>query len=86
MLPVLPTMSGDIRVPQARNFMKQLVMRLSINRTARKEIADYEVTNPDAETVFVSYGAPARSVEQVIHDTAGEKYRAPAPEDGLAIS
>lgn len=53
---------------------EQLVMRL-YNKIehARKEIADYVVTNPDAETVFVTYGAPARSVEQVLHDTPGEK-------------
>jgi 2-oxoglutarate/2-oxoacid ferredoxin oxidoreductase subunit alpha len=48
---------------------EQLVMRL-VNKveSARKEIADFEVTNPGAETVFVTYGAPARSVQQVLHD------------------
>ena len=47
----------------------QLVTRLVHKiEDARRDIADYVVTNPDAETVFVSYGAPARSVEQVIHD------------------
>ncbi len=53
---------------------EQLVMRL-YNKVeqARKEIADYEVTNPDAELVFVTYGSPARSVEQVLHDTPGKK-------------
>ncbi len=52
---------------------EQLVMRL-VNKIehARKEIADYVVTNPDAETVFVTYGVPARSVEQVLHDTGSE--------------
>jgi 2-oxoglutarate ferredoxin oxidoreductase subunit alpha len=49
---------------------EDLVMRLVGKiESVRKKIADYEVTNPDAETVFVSYGAPARSVEQVLHDT-----------------
>jgi 2-oxoglutarate ferredoxin oxidoreductase subunit alpha len=53
---------------------EQLVMRLYNKiENARKEIADYVVTNPDAETVFVTYGAPARSVEQVLHDTKDKK-------------
>jgi 2-oxoglutarate/2-oxoacid ferredoxin oxidoreductase subunit alpha len=53
---------------------EQLVMRL-FNKIehARKEIADYVVTNPDAETVFVTYGSPARSVEQVLHDAKNKK-------------
>jgi 2-oxoglutarate ferredoxin oxidoreductase subunit alpha len=37
------------------------------------EIADYEVINPDAEKVFVAYGAPVRSVQQVMHDHQDEK-------------
>ena len=52
---------------------EQLVMRLCNKiENARKEIADYVVTNPDAETVFVTYGVPARSVEQVLHDTGSK--------------
>ena len=49
---------------------ERLVNRL-VNKieSARKEIADYEAVNPDAEIVFISYGAPARSVAQVLHDT-----------------
>jgi 2-oxoglutarate/2-oxoacid ferredoxin oxidoreductase subunit alpha len=48
---------------------EELVMRLVRKiESARTRIADYEVTNPDAETVFISYGAPARSVAQVLHD------------------
>lgn len=35
---------------------------------ARREIADYRVTNPDAEVVFVCYGSPARAVQQVVAD------------------
>jgi 2-oxoglutarate ferredoxin oxidoreductase subunit alpha len=48
---------------------EDLVTRL-VNKieSARKEIASYEITNPDAETVFISYGAPARTVQQVMHD------------------
>lgn len=46
-----------------------LVMRLFRKvEDARHEIADYEVINPGAKKVFVSYGVLARSVAQVIHD------------------
>lgn len=46
-----------------------LVNRLvSKVESARHEIADYEVVNPDAETVFVTYGPPTRTVKQVMHD------------------
>ena len=40
--------------------------------SARQEMADYQVTNPDAEQVFISYGAPARTVQQVLHDRPSE--------------
>ena len=43
---------------------------------ARREIADYRITNPDAEVVFVCYGSPARAVQQVVADR---------PDDGLGI-
>lgn len=48
---------------------EDLVMRL-VNKieSARDRIADYSITNPEAETVFVTYGPPARSVEQVVRD------------------
>jgi len=35
---------------------------------ARAAVADYDVVNPDAEQVFVAYGAPVRTVRQVLHD------------------
>jgi 2-oxoglutarate ferredoxin oxidoreductase subunit alpha len=35
---------------------------------ARDEMADYDIINPDAEQVFVAYGAPVRTVEQLMHD------------------
>jgi 2-oxoglutarate ferredoxin oxidoreductase subunit alpha len=41
--------------------------------SARHAIADYEVTNPDAETVFVTYGPPSRTVLQVMHDRSDEE-------------
>jgi 2-oxoglutarate ferredoxin oxidoreductase subunit alpha len=48
---------------------QELVMRLVHKvESARREIADYMVVNPGAERVFVSYGAPTRTVQQVLHD------------------
>jgi len=35
---------------------------------ARHDMADYDVINPDAEQVFVAYGGPVRTVQQVMHD------------------
>jgi 2-oxoglutarate ferredoxin oxidoreductase subunit alpha len=35
---------------------------------ARHDMADYDVINPDAEQVFVAYGSPVRTVQQVMHD------------------
>lgn len=50
-----------------------LVQRLvSKVESARHDIADYEMVNPDAETVFVTYGPPTRTVKQVMHDHPGE--------------
>jgi len=40
--------------------------------SARFDIADYEVENPDAETVFVTYGPPSRTVLQLLHDMPDE--------------
>ena len=39
---------------------------------ARHTIADYDVINPDAEQIFVAYGAPVRTVQQVLHDHGGK--------------
>ena len=48
---------------------EELVTRLVRKiESARDQIASFDVTNPDAETVFVTYGAPARTVLQVMHD------------------
>ena len=38
----------------------------------RNEIADCDVINPDAEIVFISYGAPTRAVQQLLADRPGE--------------
>jgi 2-oxoglutarate ferredoxin oxidoreductase subunit alpha len=47
----------------------KLVTRLvSKVESARRAIASYEVTNPEAEIVYVSYGAPTRAVWQTLHD------------------
>lgn len=45
----------------------QLVKRL-INKIefSRHDIADYEIVNADAEYVFVCYGAPVRTVQEVV--------------------
>ncbi|WP_292409207.1 MULTISPECIES: 2-oxoacid:acceptor oxidoreductase subunit alpha [unclassified Methanoculleus] len=56
----------DTTDPEAHaKLVRRLVAKVEL---ARHDIADYEVTNPDAGTVFISYGAPSRAVEQVIHD------------------
>jgi 2-oxoglutarate ferredoxin oxidoreductase subunit alpha len=53
---------------------QDLVTRLVTKvESARREIASYEVTNPDAEIVFVSYGAPARAVWQTLHDRQDDR-------------
>jgi 2-oxoglutarate ferredoxin oxidoreductase subunit alpha len=36
--------------------------------SARHEIADVSVHNPEAEIVFITYGPPTRTVQQVLHD------------------
>jgi 2-oxoglutarate ferredoxin oxidoreductase subunit alpha len=46
-------------------LVERLVRKIE---SARHQIADYDVINPDARTVFISYGAPARTVQQVMHD------------------
>jgi 2-oxoglutarate ferredoxin oxidoreductase subunit alpha len=60
--------------------------------SARKEIADFDVVNPDAEEVFIAYGAPVRTVQQVLHDRHGNdtgflRLRTvwPFPEHALAL-
>jgi 2-oxoglutarate ferredoxin oxidoreductase subunit alpha len=47
------------------NLVQRLVAKIE---NARDEMADYDVINPDAEQVFVAYGAPVRTVMQVMHD------------------
>jgi 2-oxoglutarate ferredoxin oxidoreductase subunit alpha len=36
--------------------------------SARHVVADYDILNPGAEQVFIAYGAPVRSVQQLISD------------------
>jgi 2-oxoglutarate ferredoxin oxidoreductase subunit alpha len=38
---------------------------------ARDEIADYDIVNPGAEQVFIAYGPPVRTIQQVLHDRPG---------------
>jgi 2-oxoglutarate ferredoxin oxidoreductase subunit alpha len=35
---------------------------------ARYDMADYDIINPEASKVFIAYGAPVRTVQQVMHD------------------
>jgi 2-oxoglutarate ferredoxin oxidoreductase subunit alpha len=46
-------------------LVKRLVDKIE---NARYEMADYDIVNPDAEQVFVAYGAPVRTVQQLLHD------------------
>ena len=46
-------------------LVKRLVDKIE---NARDEMADYDVINPDAEQVFIAYGGPVRTVQQVLHD------------------
>ena len=63
-------------------LVKRLVDKIE---NARDEMADYDIINPDAEQVFVAYGAPVRTVQQVLHDRTGREYRVPPDPDGLAV-
>ncbi|MCX6691851.1 MAG: 2-oxoacid:acceptor oxidoreductase subunit alpha [Methanoregula sp.] len=47
------------------NLVKRLVDKVE---NARHDVADYDIINPDAEQVFIAYGAPVRTVQQVLHD------------------
>jgi 2-oxoglutarate ferredoxin oxidoreductase subunit alpha len=47
------------------NLVRRLVDKIE---NARDQLADYDVVNPDAEQVFIAYGAPVRTVQQVLHD------------------
>lgn len=47
------------------DLVKRLVDKIE---NARDEIADYDVINPGARRVFVAYGGPVRTVQQVMHD------------------
>jgi 2-oxoglutarate ferredoxin oxidoreductase subunit alpha len=48
---------------------EDLVNRLVAKvESARHEIADYDIVNPEAKVVFITYGAPTRAVGQVVQD------------------
>ncbi len=44
-------------------LVKRLVAKVE---NKRHEIADYEIVNPDADYVFICYGAPVRTVQEVV--------------------
>lgn len=61
--------------PQATDpaLHARLVERLYAKvESARHEIADFSVTNADAEVVFITYGPPTRTVQQVLSDRGDE--------------
>jgi 2-oxoglutarate ferredoxin oxidoreductase subunit alpha len=47
------------------NLVQRLVDKIELSCD---RIADYEIINPGAEQVFIAYGAPVRTVQQVMHD------------------
>jgi len=51
------------------DLVKRLVAKVE---GARDSITSCDIINPEAETVFVSYGAPSRTVQQVLHDHPGD--------------
>ena len=51
-------------------LVQRLVDKIEL---ARDTIADYDIINPDAEDLFIAYGAPVRTVQQVMHDRPKEK-------------
>ncbi len=51
-------------------LVKRLVDKIE---SATQKLADFDVVNPDAEQVFIAYGAPVRTVQQVIHDHPDRK-------------
>jgi 2-oxoglutarate ferredoxin oxidoreductase subunit alpha len=52
-----------------QDLVNRLVAKVE---SARHEIADYDIINPEAKVVFITYGAPARAVSQVIQDYPAE--------------
>jgi 2-oxoglutarate/2-oxoacid ferredoxin oxidoreductase subunit alpha len=49
-------------------LVRRLVDKIEL---ARYDMADYDIINPDAEQVFVAYGGPVRTVQQVLYDRPG---------------
>jgi 2-oxoglutarate/2-oxoacid ferredoxin oxidoreductase subunit alpha len=70
------------------SLVRRLVNKIE---NARNSIADYEIVNEDAEYIFVCYGSPVRTVQEVVQraKTPGTGYLKlkivwPFPEDLLA--
>ena len=55
--------------------MHETLVRRLVDKieSARDRIADYDLFNPDAEQVIIAYGAPVRTVQQVLHDRADDR-------------
>ncbi|MDV0441507.1 2-oxoacid:acceptor oxidoreductase subunit alpha [Methanorbis furvi] len=58
------TDSADLHEKVVRRMVRKI-------EDARNEIADVDIVNPDAEIVFISYGAPTRAVQQLLADYPG---------------
>lgn len=50
--------------------LHEKLVRRQVNKIDdfRNEMTDVDIINPDAELVFISYGAPTRTVRQLLHD------------------
>ncbi len=58
------TDSADLHEKVVRRMVRKI-------EDARNLIADVDIVNPDAEIVFISYGAPTRAVQQLLADYPG---------------
>jgi len=50
-------------------LVKRLVDKIE---SAAEKLADFDVVNPKAKHVFIAYGAPVRTIQQVLHDHPDE--------------
>ena len=93
-IPVTGLTHNEKGYPDSTNPVRhEALVRRLIDKieTVRHSIADYEIVNPDAQYIFVCYGAPVRTVQEVVlktglPDTGYLKLKIvwPFPEDLLA--
>ncbi len=63
-------------------LVKRLVDKIE---SATDALADFDVINPDADKVFIAYGAPVRTVQQVLQDHPDKEDRLFADPNRLAF-